>query len=64
METVLTRPVVIALALTGAALSVLALFLRKRMKTENLARQLDAASYAFMGISMLLFVVAGFRGEA
>ncbi len=64
METLLTRPVVIAVALTGGALSVFALLLRKRGGTQNLARRLDAAGYVFMGISMLLFVISGFRGQA
>ena len=64
METLLTRPVVIALALTGAVLSVFAILLRKREGKENLARRLDAAGYVFMGISMLLFVLSGFRGQA
>lgn len=64
METLLTRPVVVALALTGGALSLLALLLRRRAGKENLARRLDAAGYVFMGISMLLFVLSGFRGQA
>ena len=64
METLLTRPVVIALALTGGVLSMFAILLRKREGKENLARRLDAAGYVFMGISMLLFVISGFRDQA
>jgi type IV secretory pathway VirB2 component (pilin) len=62
MEALLARPTVIALALTGGVLSALAMFLRKR--EGNLARRMDVAGYVFMGISMLLFVIAGFRGQA
>jgi len=64
METLLTRPVVIAVALTGGALSMFAIVLCKRDEKKNLARRLDAAAYVFMCISMLLFVISGFRGEA
>ena len=64
METLLARPVVIALALAGGMLSLFAMFLHKRVGTENLARRMDAAGYVFMGISMLLFVISGFRGQA
>jgi hypothetical protein len=64
METLLTRPVVIALALTGGVLSVCAILLRKREGRTNLARRMDAAGYVFMGISMLLFVLSGFRSQA
>lgn len=64
METLLGRPAVIALALTGAVLSVLAIFLRKRVGREDLARRIDATGYIFMGLSMLLFVIVGFRSQA
>jgi len=63
MDALSTRPVVIALALTGAALSVLAILLRKREGRAQLARRIDNAGYVFMGLSMLLFVIAGLRGE-
>ncbi len=62
-DALFTRPVVIALALTGAALSVLAIVLRKREGRAQLARRIDNAGYVFMGFSMLLFVITGLRGE-
>ena len=61
-DALFTRPVGIALALTGAALSVLAIVLRKREGRAQLARRIDNAGYVFMGFSMLLFVIAGLRG--
>ena len=64
MEILLSRSVVIAFALMGAVLSVLAIVLRKREQRANLARRIDAAGYFFMGLRMLLFVTAGFRGQA
>ncbi len=64
METLLTRPVVIAMALAGAMLCLLAMLLRRRAGRRNLVRRIDAASYVFTGISILLFVIAGFRGQA
>ena len=57
-----TRPVVIALALAGAACSVAAGALRKRLGREAWAARLDLAGYVLMGISMLCFIIAGWRG--
>jgi len=64
MEWILTREVVIAIALTGAAASLGASILRAR-GTDNAvrARQLNIAAYALMGVSMLLFIVIGFRAH-
>ncbi len=58
----LTRPVVIALALAGAACSVAAGTLRKQAGREAWAARLDLAGYVLMGISMLCFIIAGWRG--
>ena len=52
----------IGLALTGAALSVAAMALRKRQGAAPWAARFDAVSYVFMGVSMLLFIIAGLRG--
>ena len=62
MEWLLARPTVIGFAVAGGALSLWAMSLRKRQDKIKLAGQLDTAGYVFMGISMLLFIVVGFRG--
>jgi len=60
MELLLTKPVVVALAILGAALSSLASFLQTRGRLgEKSARALNYAGYAFMGVSMLFFALAG-----
>jgi len=65
MDFVLGRPVVIALAVAGAVLSTAASVLRSRGRlSERAARSLNYAGYAFMGLSMALFVAAGLRGPA
>jgi len=62
MEILLTRPVVIALALLGAAFSVAASVLQTRGRVgETGAARLNAAGYVFMGVSMFLFIAAGVR---
>ena len=62
MEWLLTRPTVIGLAVIGGVLSVVAMLLRKREGAQKMARQMDIAGYVFMGTSILLFIVVGFRG--
>lgn len=63
MEALLDRRVVVALAVAGGALSMLGSILRMRGTVgERGARRLNHAGYAFMGASMLLFVLAGLRG--
>jgi hypothetical protein len=60
MEILLTKPVVVALAILGAALSSLASFLQTRGRiSEKPARILNYAGYGFMGVSMVLFALAG-----
>jgi hypothetical protein len=60
MELLLTKPVVVALAILGAALSSLASFLQTRGRIrEKAARALNYAGYAFMAVSMVLFALAG-----
>jgi len=61
MEWLLARPTVIGLAVAGGVLSLLAMSLRKRQGKETLARQIDISGYVFMGMSMLLFIIVGFR---
>ena len=60
MEILLTKPVVVALAILGAALSSLASFLQTRRRiSERVGRLLNYAGYGCMGVSMLLFALAG-----
>ena len=62
MDWLFTRPAVITLAVIGVAVSTLAPVLRsKGWLSERRADQLNVAGYGFMGISMLCFIVAGYR---
>jgi predicted membrane channel-forming protein YqfA (hemolysin III family) len=63
MEVLLTKPVVVALAVVGALLSVGASVLgAKGTLNPSQARRLNVVAYVVMGASMLLFVFAGLRG--
>jgi hypothetical protein len=65
MDWLLTREAVIALAVLGAAASTTASFLQVRGRISAArASQLNVAGYACMGLSMLLFIIVGFRGTA
>jgi len=56
---------VIALAVLGAITSTAASALRVRGTLSALrARQLNLLGYALMGISMALFIVAGYRASS
>lgn len=60
MELLLTKPVVVTLAVLGAVLCSLASFLQTRGRvSEKTGRALNRAGYSVMGASMLLFVLAG-----
>jgi hypothetical protein len=63
MEVLLTRPVIVGLAIAGALVSVAASALQSRgmIGTER-ARQVNLAGYVLMGLSMALFVAVGLRG--
>ena len=62
MDFLFTRPVVITLAVLGALASTAASVLQVRgVISAERARQLNLAGYALMGISMALFIIAGFR---
>ena len=62
MEWLLTRETVITLAVVGAILSVAASVLQVRGTiSAQRARQFNLMGYALMGISMILFIVIGFR---
>jgi hypothetical protein len=60
MELVLSRSVVVGLAVLGALLSITATLLQRRgVLAERGAQMLNYAGYGVMAMSMLLFVLAG-----
>ena len=60
MELLLTKPVVVSLAILGAVLSSLSSFLQTRGRiSEKAGRILNYTGYGLMGLSMLLFALAG-----
>ena len=62
MDWLLTREAVIALAVLGAIASTAASVLQVRGRIGAArARQLNAAGYVLMAISMALFITIGFR---
>ncbi len=61
MEFWLTRGAVIGLAVGGAVLAMTGSWLKSRGSVD-LGRWLYWAGYLCTGISMLLFVIIGFRG--
>jgi hypothetical protein len=62
LDWLLTRAVVITLAVLGALASTAASVLQVRgVISAERARQLNIAGYVLMGISMALFIVIGFR---
>jgi hypothetical protein len=63
MEFLLTKPVVVTLAIVGALLSSAASFLQMRgYLSAKAAKALNWAGYGLMGASMLVFVLAGLWG--
>ena len=63
MEILLTKPVVVTLAIIGAVLSTLASFLQKKgYVSEKTCNAMNYAGYGVMGASMVLFVLAGLWG--
>jgi len=64
MDWLLTREAVVVIAVLGALPSVAASVLQVRGVIDALrAKQLNIAGYALMGLSMLLFIIAGFRAN-
>jgi len=64
MDWILTRETVVVIAVLGALATVTASLLQVRGVIGAVrARQLNIAGYALMGLSMLLFIIAGFRGN-
>ena len=63
MEVLLTRSVVVALAVVGAVLALCAsVFGAKGTLNPVQAHRLNVVAYVVMGASMLLFALAGLRG--
>ena len=63
MELLLTKPVVVALAVLGALVATGASLLQARGKLDQAqSRLLNRVGYVLMGASMLLFALAGLRG--
>jgi len=60
MSPLLSRETVIALAIAGGVLSVVATILRARLGASR-TTLLSALSYAFMGASIVLFLALGFK---
>lgn len=62
MDWLLTREGVIGLAVLGAVFSTAASLLQVRGVIGAVrAKQLNVAGYACMGVSMLLFIIVGYR---
>jgi predicted membrane channel-forming protein YqfA (hemolysin III family) len=62
VDWLVTRETVITLAVLGAVASTAASALQVRAKISAArARQLNVLGYVLMGISMLLFIIAGYR---
>jgi hypothetical protein len=60
MELLLTKPVVVTLAVLGAVLSTAASYLQTRgYVSERTGKALNYTGYGVMAASMLLFVLAG-----
>lgn len=65
MDWLLTREAVVTLAIVAALLSVASSVLQvKGIIGATRARQLNVAGYALMGVSMLLFIIIGYRSPA
>ena len=63
MEVLLSRPVVVVLALLGAGFSLAASLLQARgLLGPQGERRLNLLGYVCMGASMALYIVAGLRG--
>ena len=62
MESLLERPVVIGFAVLGGLFSLVAMLLKHRRRDVS-SRQVDIAGYVFMGVSVVLFIIAGFRSQ-
>lgn len=59
MDWILSREVVITMAVLGAAASIVATL--PRIRSAGLARTLNSAGYALMAASMLIFIIIGLR---
>lgn len=62
-EWLFTRPAVITLAILGGGCALIASALKKRDSAPQWAARFNTASYGFMGVSVLCFIIAGLRGS-
>jgi hypothetical protein len=62
LDLILTREVMIVLAIIGGALSVLASMLQSKVGEDLRVKCLVWSGYGFMGISMGIFVFVGLLG--
>ncbi len=63
VEWLFGRPLVIALAVCGGAISILASWCHsRRLLSEESIASLNKTAYAFMGASMVLFICIGIFG--
>ena len=63
MESLLSKPAVVGLAVLGALIAIAASALGATGKLNRAqARRLNIIAYVVMGASMLLFALAGLRG--
>jgi uncharacterized protein with PQ loop repeat len=64
IELLLSKPLIVALAVLGALLSSAASFAQvRRAVSDKTARAFNLAGYAAMGVSILLFILAGLLSD-
>jgi len=61
LDSVIQRPVIIALAITGALLATFGSYTKTRDGDTGKSRRLIILGYAITALSMVLFIIAGFR---
>ena len=65
LDSLLTRELMIGLALIGGVCSLVQMLLqRKGVGSPMLLKRFNQAAYGFMAASMVVLVVAGFRAPA
>lgn len=61
LDVLLQRSVIVTLAMLGAVLVMLGNYLRQKNTKPTVSNKLTLLGYAVTAISVLLFIVAGFR---
>ncbi len=63
MNVLLSREAMIAFALVGGGVSLVAILLQRRGTINGTRlKQLNGLAYALMAISMVIFIIVGIRG--